>query len=198
MNNNPLIFKSGDYSTLFDNQFSNGSPNGYPCSFDSDCNSPGVCQFNVCTVNYGGNDTQSLIDRCRGISVKECAKEMQKQRENEEVSIFIPNLPIDSSSTGTNRQIYNVCNLDSQCSNNEFCMSNICVNKSNFPLIARQKRLKKYTNIFNQIDNIQSKKTPLDGILNSYEIMFLREHQLGQLNDVNKKEYKQHDDYFYF
>ena len=60
-------------------------PNGYPCTYDSDCASPSVCQYNVCTSNYTVNEGPSVYDICKGLTPVDCAKQMQKQRENEEM-----------------------------------------------------------------------------------------------------------------
>lgn len=117
-------------------------PNGYPCTYDSECTSPAVCQFNVCTSNYTVNEGPSLYEICKGMTPVECAKQMQKQRENEEVSVFVPmNINTGTGGSGGNGIVYNTCKLDSDCSNNEFCISNVCLDKKNFPLIARHKKM---------------------------------------------------------
>ena len=100
------------------------------------------------------------------------------------------------------------------------CISGVCVDKSNFPLIARQRRLKSSinneinkqnlytfnqslgqsqmkTNEFNVKTFFEHKKTPLDGTLRPYEYMFLLESG----HPSEKKESilnGLHDDYFYF
>ena len=115
-------------------------PNGYPCTYDSECVSPSVCQYNVCTSNYTLNEGPSVYDICKGLTPVDCAKQMQKQRENEEISVFVP--PSGASgSSGGNGIVYKTCKLDSECSNSEFCISNVCLDKKNFPLIARHKKL---------------------------------------------------------
>jgi hypothetical protein len=113
-------------------------PNGYPCTYDNECTSPAVCQFNVCTSNYTVNEGPSLYESCKGMTPVECAKQMQKQRENEEVSVFVPITDTVSGGSGIS---YKTCKLDSDCSNSEFCMSNVCLDKKNFPLIARHKKM---------------------------------------------------------
>ena len=220
-----------DYASLFNNINTNQQtlPNGYPCSFDSDCTSPAVCQFNVCTINIGGNEINDLSNICRGISIKECAKEMQKERERTEVPIYVPNFPTPSvnTNTGNNGTIGNipsintpsVCKYDRDCNKSEVCISGVCVEKSNFPLIARQRKLKSSfplqsneikQNIYtiNQIGNIQKqnltdldikkyfqhKNTPLDGKLSPYEYMFLLEQNETQNKSILSG---LHDDYFY-
>lgn len=243
MFNNRINLKS-DYSSLFDNKITQGGfgtnvptyvavpqqvPSGYPCTFNSDCVSPAVCQFNVCTINIAGNEMDNLSNICKGKSITECAKEMQKEREKTEVPIYIPNYPSSStiSSTGgngdSNAQSVNIntfkCNYDKDCRKNEVCITGICVDKSNFPLIARQKRLrsssmlddnsdlnkqnlytinqsfmssKMKTNEFDVKKYFEHKKTPLDGNLSPYEYMFLLEkNNQSILNGL-------HDDYFYF
>ena len=112
-------------------------PNGYPCTYDNECASPAVCQFNVCTSNYTVNEGPSLYELCKGMTPVECAKQMQKQRENEEVSVF---LPINTGSGG-NGIAYTKCKLDSDCSDSEFCISNVCLEKKNFPLIAKNRKM---------------------------------------------------------
>jgi len=114
-------------------------PNGYPCTYDTDCTSPSVCQFNVCTSNYTVNEGPSVYDICKGLTPVECAKQMQKQRENEEISVFIPVMA--SGSSGNSGVVYKTCKLDADCSNSEFCISNVCLDKKNFPLIARHKKM---------------------------------------------------------
>ena len=114
-------------------------PNGYPCTYDKECTSPAVCQFNVCTSNYTVNEGPSLYELCKGMTPVECAKQMQKQRENEEVSVFVP--IIKDTGSGGSGISYKTCKLDSDCSNSEFCMSNVCLDKKNFPLIARHKKM---------------------------------------------------------
>ena len=195
-------------------------PNGYPCTFDSDCKSPSVCQFNVCTINIGGNEINDLSNICKGMTIKDCAKEMQKERESTEIPIYVPNYPsvsINSESTGGNNGIensvnINKCQYDKECAKNEICISGVCVDKSNFPLIAKQKKLKS-SNFQNEINNqniytinnlskdfdtkkfFQHKNTPLDGKLSPYEYMFLSEKNV---KEVPKSILELHDDYFYF
>ena len=113
-------------------------PNGYPCTYDNECTSPSVCQFNVCTSNYTVNEGPSLYEICKGMTPIECAKQMQKQRENEEVSVFVPT---NITGSGSNGIAYKTCKLDSDCLNSEFCISNVCLDKKNFPLIARHKKM---------------------------------------------------------
>lgn len=199
-----------DYVSMFNNKSNPQLPNGYPCTFDNDCQSPSVCQFNVCTVNIGGNDMNDLANICRGMSIKDCAKEMQKERERTEVPIFVPNIPIVSptGTTGNNGSIQNVpsvnlCKLDRDCSKTQVCISGVCLDKSNFPLIARQKRLQQSSQR-NIKDNeqvlqqfFQHKKTPLDGTLKPYEYMFMLEPSLENKEETNKN-VKLFDDYFYF
>ena len=213
-----------DYVSLFNNKTNETLPQGYPCTFDSDCTSPAVCQFNVCTINIGGNNTNDLSNLCKGLSIKECAKAMQKERETTEVPIYIPNFPTipNPSSTGGNgsSQMISDCKSDKDCNKSEVCISSVCVDKSNFPLIARQKRLKQTQpqNILNKDEltkqNIytikqtsnssdikkyfEHKKTPLDGSLSPYEYMFLLENnkELDRLNNKNILK-ELHDDYFY-
>jgi hypothetical protein len=198
-----------DYVSMFNNKSNPQLPNGYPCTFDNDCQSPAVCQFNVCTVNIGGNDMNDLANICRGMSIKDCAKEMQKERERTEVPIFVPNIPIVSpSGTGNNGSIQNVpsvnlCKLDRDCSKTQVCISGVCLDKSNFPLIARQKRLQQSNqqNIKNNEQTLQQffqhKKTPLDGTLKPFEYMFMLEPSLENKEETNKN-VKLFDDYFYF
>jgi hypothetical protein len=141
----PTKFNS-DYVSINNSQISSiPLPNGYPCSYDSDCISPSVCQFNVCTSNYTLNEGKSVYELCKGISPVECAKQMQKQRENEEISVFIP-----SENTGNNDIPYKTCKLDSDCQSSEFCISNVCLDKKNFPLIARHKKVQKLYNSQNE------------------------------------------------
>ena len=224
-------FKS-DYISLFNNIDTSKQtlPSGYPCTFDSDCTSPSVCQFNVCTINIGGNEINNLSNICRGKSIKDCAKEMQKERESTEVPIYVPNFPTPPiiSNTGNNGNINvpavninspSLCKYDKECNKTEVCISGVCVNKSNFPLIARQRKLKSVPlqtekqNIYatNQIRIIQEQKindfnikkyfqhknTPLDGKLSPYEYMFLLETNENQQNNKNILN-GTHDDYFYF
>jgi hypothetical protein len=216
-----------DYVSMFNNKNNPQLPNGYPCTFDNDCQSPAVCQFNVCTVNIGGNDTNDLSNICRGMSIKDCAKEMQKERERTEVPIFVPNIPIVSptGTTGNNGSIQNIpsvnlCKLDRDCSKTQVCISGVCLDKSNFPLIARQKRLQQSNqqsfganvpqsfgtfvpqqNIKNNEQTLQQffqhKKTPLDGTLKPFEYMFMLEPSLENKEETNKN-VKLFDDYFYF
>jgi hypothetical protein len=212
-------FKS-DYVSMVNNKNNPQLPNGYPCTFNNDCQSPAVCQFNVCTVNIGGNDMNDLANICRGMSIKECAKEMQKERERTEVPIFIPNLPVilpsGTGGTGNNQSIQNVpsvnlCKLDKDCSRTQVCISGVCLDKSNFPLIARQKRLQQSNqqnfdtfvpqqNIKNNEQVLQQffqhKKTPLDGTLKPFEYMFMLEPSLENKEETNKN-VKLFDDYFY-
>lgn len=209
-----------DYVSIFNNDIQQTLPSGYPCTFNSDCKKPGVCQFNVCTVNIGGNEISDLANICRGMSIRDCAKEMQKEREKTEVPIYIPNFPnISPNNTGStggnggtnikNINTYSKCNYDKDCNKNEVCITGTCINKSNFPLIARQQRLKATTdeinkqniytlnnteNDFNIKKFFQHKKTPLDGSLNAYEYMFLLEKNLNNDSIVDGL----HDDYFYF
>jgi hypothetical protein len=202
-------FKS-DYVSLFTKTEQQKMPSGYPCSFNEDCQSPGVCQFNVCTVNIGGNEISDLSNVCRGMSIKDCAKEMQKEREQTEVPIFIPNFPSNSynDSTGgngsSNVPSINLCKYDKECSNNQVCISNLCLDKSNFPLIARQKRLKMQQQLQNKEFDVkkffQHKKTPLDGTLSPYEYMFLFENidAYGRSKNTLIDNENIHDDYFYF
>jgi hypothetical protein len=197
-----------DYVSMFNNKNNPQLPNGYPCTFNNDCQSPAVCQFNVCTVNIGGNDMNDLANICRGMSIKDCAKEMQKERERTEVPIFVPNIPVISSSgTGNNQSIQNVpsvnlCKLDKDCSRTQVCISGVCLDKSNFPLIARQKRLQQSNqqNIKNNEKTLQQffqhKKTPLDGTLKPFEYMFMLEPSLENKEETNKN-VKLFDDYFY-
>ena len=220
-----------DYLSFFNKTDQQTLPSGYPCTFDTDCTSPSVCQFNVCTVNIGGNETNDLSNMCRGKSIKDCAKEMQKERERTEVPIYVPNYPTTISATGgtgTNGNVSTIttpslCKYDKDCNRSEICISGICVDKSNFPLIARQRRLKSSidslnndinkqnlytlnqsvikpqikTNDFNIKTYFEHKKTPLDGTLSPYEYMFLLESGYPS----GKKESMLnglHDDYFYF
>ena len=115
-------------------------PSGYPCTYDSECISPAVCQFNVCTSNYTVNEGPSLYEICKGMTPVECAKQMQKQRENEEVSVFLP-INTETGGSGGNGISYTKCKLDSDCSDSEFCISNVCLEKKNFPLIAKHKKM---------------------------------------------------------
>lgn len=213
-----------DYVSFFNEKTQNQPlPSGYPCTFDSDCQSPSICQFNVCTVNIGGNKTDELTNICKGMSIKDCAKEMQKERETTEIPIYIPNYPsvslnsetggINSVENSVNMSTYiNKCQYDKECNKNEICLSGTCVDKSNFPLIAKQKRLKSsnfqneinkqniYTinNVSKEFDTktyFQHKKTPLDGNLSAYEYMFLLEKNV---NEVPNTILELHDDYFYF
>ena len=217
-----------DYVSFFNKTDQQTLPNGYPCTFDNDCTSPAVCQFNVCTVNIGGNEISDLANVCRGLSVKDCAKEMQKERERTEVPIYIPNYPTPTTISGTgtndgsNISVINtpsLCKYDKECTRSEVCISGICVDKSNFPLIARQKRLKSsidnetnkqnlYTlnqsigksqmknNDFDVNKFFEHKKTPLDGTLSPYEYMFLLES--GYPSEKESMLNGLHDDYFYF
>ena len=139
---NPTNFKS-DYESINNSQISsNPLPNGFPCNYDSECASPSVCQYNVCTLNYTINEGPSVYEICRGMTPVECAKQMQKQRENEEISVFVPIIKTQASGASGNSGImYKTCNLDSDCLNSEFCISNVCLDKKNFPLIARHKKL---------------------------------------------------------
>jgi len=197
-----------DYVSMFNNKNNPQLPNGYPCTFNNDCQSPAVCQFNVCTVNIGGNDMNDLANICRGMSIKDCAKEMQKERERTEIPIFVPNIPVISpSGTGNDQSIQNVpsvnlCKLDKDCSRTQVCISGVCLDKSNFPLIARQKRLQQSNqqNIKNNEKTLQQffqhKKTPLDGTLKPFEYMFMLEPSLENKEETNKN-VKLFDDYFY-
>jgi len=218
-----------DYVSFFKKTDQQTLPNGYPCTFDNDCTSPAVCQFNVCTVNIGGNEISDLANVCRGLSIKDCAKEMQKERERTKVPIYVPNYPTPTTISGTgtngdsNVSVINtpsLCKYDKDCKRSEVCISGICVDKSNFPLIARQRRLKSSidneinkqnlytlnqslgqsqtkTNEFNIKTFFDHKKTPLDGSLSPYEYMFLLDSgypsgkKESMLNEL-------HDDYFYF
>jgi hypothetical protein len=220
-----------DYVSLFNKKTEQTLPQGYPCTFDSDCTSPAVCQFNVCTINIGGNNTNDLANICKGLSIKECAKAMQKERETTNVPIYIPSFPTipTPSSTGGNDSSNvtsitiqpKVCKYDKECNKNEVCITGVCVDKSNFPLIARQKRLKQLqsSNIYNNSNELnrqniytiaktsnnldikkyfEHKNTPLDGRLSPYEYMFLLENnkELDRLNNANILK-NIHDDYFY-
>jgi hypothetical protein len=152
-----------DYVSFFNKTDQQTLPNGYPCTFDSECTSPAVCQFNICTINIGGNNVDDLANVCKGKPIKDCAKEMQKERERTEVPIYIPSFPSTTniSSTGgtggnsgsnvstVNINTPNKCKYDKDCLRNEICLSNICMDKSNFPLIARQKRLLSINNVNN-------------------------------------------------
>ena len=192
MNKNNKINKQkflSDYLLISENNINKNTnepfPSGYPCSFDTDCQSPGVCQFNVCTINIGGNEMSDLANICRGMSIKDCAKEMQKEREGTEIPIFTPDI---TSATA--------CKRDKDCLRSEVCISGACLNKSNFPLIARQKRL-----TFSKKDDLKTffehKKTPLDGSLKPYEYMFLLESSNYPKNVENNNQVKMYDDYFY-
>jgi hypothetical protein len=195
-----------DYSTLDNNKKNQNQslPNGYPCTFNTDCQSPSVCQFNVCTINIGGNETETLSNICKGMSVKDCAKEMQKEREKTEVQIYVP--PSSTGDNGGNTPKPNSCKYDNECSNKEICFNNVCVNKSNYPLIARQKRLKS-SNLHNVPDNkitnfdenlfYKNKKTPLDRNLNPYEMMFLANNNNNNINNTENYN-KLYDDYKIF
>lgn len=145
---NQTNFKS-DYVSVNSSQNSSiPLPNGYPCTYDSDCTSPYVCQFNVCTSNYTINEGPSVYDICKGLTPVDCAKQMQKQRENEEVSVFIPiGAGGASGNSGNNGIVYKTCKLDSDCLNSEFCISNVCLDKKNFPLIARHKKISQNQNL---------------------------------------------------
>jgi|LauGreDrversion4_2_1035121.scaffolds.fasta_scaffold04648_1 hypothetical protein len=197
-------FKS-DYVSIFNQDQNNnqGLPSGYPCSFDTDCASPGVCQFNVCTVNIE-QTTDELADICHGLSIKDCAKAMQKEREQTNVPIYTP--------TPTPTTIK--CNYDKECGRNQVCISSSCIDKSNFPLIARQMRMKspRNNNMFFKQSNpevqtqklqndfdikkfFEHKNTPLDGTLSPYEYMFLLENNNKMDNSILQSV---HDDYFYF
>ena len=183
-----------DYLSFFNKTDQQTLPNGYPCTFDNECTSPAVCQFNVCTVNIGGNEINDLANVCRGLSVKDCAKEMQKERERTEVPIYVPNYPTPTISgtggTGTNNgsnvsviNVPSLCKYDKDCKRSEVCISEICVDKSNFPLIARQRRLK------SSIDNEIKKQN-----------LYTLNQSLGQ-TEMKKNESilnGSHDDYFYF
>jgi len=186
-------FKS-DYLSLFNDE--TPLPNGYPCTFNTDCKFPSVCQYNVCTTNIGGNDISYLSDICKGMSITECSKQMQKERESTEIPIYIPEQPITyinsncTGGTGCNIQLKPVklgpqCNLDNECKNNEICISGVCVDKSKFPLIARQKRLKKYNSSHYQNDKLQK------NVLTDYEYNYLLEEELKKENN------KKYDDYEY-
>jgi len=185
-------FKS-DYVSLFNNnQTEQTLPNGYPCTFNSDCSTPSVCQFNVCTENIQ-QSTNDLANICHGLTIKDCAKAIQKERESTEIPVYIPNSSIPSSGK---------CKYDKECSKSEVCITGTCIDKSNFPLIARQMRLKSQQNIYT-INNVtkdfdttkffQHKKTPLDGQLSPYEYMFLLENNLKKDSIVQDV----YDDYFY-
>lgn len=137
----PTNFKSDYISVNNQQSTTNPLPNGYPCTYDNDCISPAVCQYNVCTTNYTINEGPSVYDICKGLTPVDCAKQMQNQRENEEISVFVPTGA--SGSSGNSGIVYKTCNLDSECSNSEFCISNVCLDKKNFPLIARHKKMKK-------------------------------------------------------
>lgn len=215
-----------DYLSLFNKTNVQQVPSGFPCTFDSDCVSPSVCQFNVCTINIGGNEIKDLSNICKGKTIKDCAKEMQKEREQTDVPIYIPNYPSSSSIskefTGgngdSNIQSINInskCEYDRECNKNEVCITGVCVDKSNFPLIAKQKKLKSSINNINEINKqnlytfeqssvrpvisndfnikkyFEHKKTPLDGNLSPYEYMFFLEQKQSLLDEL-------HDDYFYF
>jgi len=227
-------FKS-DFSSLFNNMNNMNQqtvPVGYPCSFDSDCASPSICQFNVCTINIGNNDV-NYTNICKDKSIKDCAKEMQKERENTPVPIYIPDIPISSfisntGNTGNNGNINiptinmntpSLCKYDNECNKTDICISGVCVNKSNFPLIAKQRKpdsiilqREDKENIYtrNKIGVIQEQKvndydvkkyiqypnnTKLDNKLTPYDYMLLLEPK-----NVNKQSILNglHDDYFYF
>ena len=153
-----------DYVSLFNNKTEQTVPSGYACTFDTDCTSPAVCQFSVCTVNIGGNETNDLANICRGMSIKDCAKEMQKEREKTDVPIYIPNypksVPSNTGGTGGNSNVSSIdinkpslCKYDKDCKRSDVCISGICVDKSNFPLIARQRRLNSAKS--NQLNNME-------------------------------------------
>lgn len=195
-------FKS-DYVSIYNQDQNNNQalPSGYPCSFDADCSSPGVCQFNVCTVNIE-QTTDELADICHGLPIKDCAKAMQKEREQTNIPIYAP---VSTSSSK--------CKYDKDCGRSQVCISNVCLDKSNFPLIARQMRMKsprnniffKQSNQNTQIQNksndfdikkfFEHKNTPLDGTLSPYEYMFLLENNKNMDNIILQSV---HDDYFYF
>jgi hypothetical protein len=202
---------NSDYISMVNNKTNSQLPNGYPCTFDNDCQSPAVCQFNVCSI-YNSVNTNDLANMCRGMSIKDCAKEMQKEREKTEVPIFVPNIPVISQTSGTggtgnsqsieNVQSVKLCKLDRECSKTQVCISGICLDKSNFPLIARQKRLQQ-SNKQNKNENeqvlkqfFQHKNTPLDGTLKPFEYMFMLEPSLENKEETNKN-VKLFDDYFY-
>ena len=160
-----------DYISFFNKTDKQTLPSGYPCTFDTDCTSPAVCQFNVCTINIGGNETSDLANICRGLSVKDCAKEMQKERERTEVPIYVPNYPTPTTISGTGGtgtsggsnipiNTPTLCKYDKECTRSEICISGICVDKSNFPLIARQRRLKSSISPSNipSVDNEMNKQ----------------------------------------
>jgi len=223
MFNNKKNLKS-DYVSLFNNKTNQQPvPSGYPCTFDSDCASPAVCQFSVCTINIGGNETNDLANICKGKSIKDCAKEMQKEREKTEVPIYIPNYPSSSpvSSTGgtgsngsSNVPSVNIktslCKYDKDCGRNEVCITGVCVDKSNFPLIARQKRLKSSMlsdssnnnemnkqNLYTINQSIGTHQMKTNGSLNTHDYMFLLESGYPSENN-NSILNGLHDDYFYF
>ena len=198
-----------DYISLF-NQQNNVQPLpvGYPCTFNTDCQTPSVCQFNVCTTNITQEQPDNLANVCKGMSILDCAKQMQKDRETTEIPIFNPN---QSSGSGTNAPF---CKIDKECNNQQVCISGVCLDKKNFPLIARQKRISNLKSsmqqtqqqddnsqnkIFNENTFFQHKKTPLDGTLSSYEKMFIVEQSLEtQTNNGQKlKNSNQFDDYVY-
>lgn len=180
-----------DYTPLFNNLNNKSLPSGYPCTFDSDCQSPAVCQFSVCTVNIGGNNTNDLANICKGLSIKDCAKAMIKERDatDNTTPITIPNYPVTpiypsgTGGNGGNTLIdniqpslsflpstipvqANVCRYDSECPHNQVCIGRMCLDKSNFPLIAR---MPKINNNMNQTrDNMnQVKDNMKDNIKNN-------------------------------
>jgi hypothetical protein len=151
-----------DYISLFNKQNNiQPLPVGYPCTFNTDCQTPSVCQFNVCTTNIIQEQPDILADVCKGKSILDCAKQMQKDRETTEIPIFNPN---QSSGSGTNAPF---CKIDKDCNNQQgfgtnvpqqVCISGVCLDKKNFPLIARQKHMNNLkSSIQTQVNNSYNK-----------------------------------------
>lgn len=89
------------------------------------------------------SDNVTIEDVCKGLTVLECAKTMNRER-NEVVesekdrnrSYVKINLPGPSSD-------YKFCNTDKECKedSSEICLENLCVPKQSFPLTLRQQKL---------------------------------------------------------
>jgi hypothetical protein len=196
-----------DYISLFNTQNNiQQLPVGYPCTFNTDCQTPSVCQFNVCTTNIIQEQPDNFANVCKGMSILDCAKQMQKDRENTEIPIFNPG---QSSGSGTNAPF---CKIDKECNKQQVCISGVCLDKKNFPLIARQKHINNlkssiqqtqinnsYSKNFNENAFFQHKKTPLDGTLSSYEKMFILEQssEIKRDNKGQKLKSNVFDDYVY-